>query len=494
MAIQEIRNFLIIPEKELLVLSCTNETNHSIHICGNENDAKMLDIISNLNRRHMVTCFEQQPVKDGCLPTKCLGIENPSVNISPKYLVHCFINIMEMVFGHDGNVQMFARNKDAVELPTSKQNLEKIMTAMLDTEAMEDEDDIDVNDDQMSVNFKMLLRVMLDKLFTMQRTMTSTISKNASKLHKKSSFVGGINQDLLKQMSGGDEDVLSKGLQDCSEVIHASMRRNAELIQFAVLDPNNAEMTAVKRIMDICNHHCLQPLYANLDVTFELMYQSIGEIFNALFFNIIPKYSMMEAMQGAFYNAAVLSELKLQERFPDIVCVPILYRFIHCCFKDESNPNMEVVSEEYFQQNYPGILNQIDRLQQQYNNDDDDDKERSIDILCTIAMKSNIKDEEFNRALYWVLNRKRSCTFEYYIILMTVLYLNSRCSNVNTHNKRGNAKTFISPIYVIMKLFYGYVRELGIEVSLCSATIDNFSTLYQRELKQTLELFVKSIF
>ena len=475
----EIKNFLFIPDRELLVISLSNCTNQTIPVHGGY-DREMLAIISDMNRKQMIKVFENNPETDGCLPLKCIGVDDDSTNISPRYLTHCFINIIELVFGTEDNAQLFVKNAATLALPTSNHNLELIMTTLLKTASDVGEDKNNDNDDV--IHFKLFIQILLDKLLTMQRGMTSTISKNASKLNKKSAYIGGISN--IKDITGNDGDVLSKGLQECAGVIHESMRRNAESIKAAVLNQNDHQMMAVKRFVEICSGR--QPLYSNLDISFELMYGCIGEIFNALFFHIIPRTSMMEAMQGSFYNAAVLHELKLQDKFPDIVCTPILYRLINSCFKDPgSREDMEEIYHRYISDNYSGVIALIDKLGRENCS--------APEILCSIALKSNIQDEKFNEALYWLLNRKRSCTFEYYIILMAVLYVNARCPTLAAHNKRGNTKSFIDPIYAVMRLFHQHVQGVGIEVSLCSDVMETFSTLYQVELKEALEEFAKSV-
>ena len=481
----EIKNFLF-GKDEILLVSLSDNTNRSIYIHGNYDECD-LKLIHDINRRHMVTVFEGIGDTDGCLPSKCMGVEDPSVNISPRYLIHCFINIMELLFKTDENAALFVRDKDIIELPTSNDNLEKIMTDMTSIQNTTTTNPLDVEmEGDNDVNFNIFLRILIQKMFGMQKHLKDMVSKNTSKLNRTSSVIGGIN---LKKNNGEEEggDILTTGLRECSEVIHSVIRKNAEVIIRTALDPNNVSMVAMKKMVEICSEERQQPLYANLNISFSLMYECIGEVFNVLLVNIIPRTSMMEAMQGSFYNAAVLSELKLQGRFPDILCIPILYRFIHSCFKDESSqsPSYLEDAENYLKQNYTGMFTQIEKLQKGYSNPDE--------ILCTIALKSNFQDKTYLEALYWVLNIKRSCTFEYYIVLMTVLYIAARCSNVNANSKRCNALSFITPIYSIMKLFYKYVTALGLPKSLCSSTMENFSTMYQKELKENLQIVVKSI-
>ena len=479
----EIKSFLF-GKNEVLLLALSNNTNRNIPIHG-EYDDDELTLIHDINRRHIMTVFEEDLNTDGCLPSKCMGVEAPSVNISPRYLTHCFVNIMELLFKTDENATLFERNKDMVVLPTSNDNLEKIMMTMTSSQkplSMEMEGEAVGGD---NVNFTLFLQLLIEKMFTMQKQLKGMVSKNTSKINTKMSVMGGINREMLKT-ANEETDILSTGLQECSDVIHATIRKNAQLITKTVLDPNNASMVAMKKVVQICSEQQQQqPLYANLNISFTLMYECIGEVFNVLLINIIPRNSMMEAMQGSFYNAAVLSELKLQDRFPNLLCIPVLYRFIHSCFKDEESACGDDTYEQYLEQNYRGVLTQIEKLQRGHSNQDE--------ILCTIALKSNIRDKKYNEALYWVLNQKRSCTFEYYMILMTVLYISARCSNVNAISKRSNALVFIAPIYSIMRLFYQYVSNLGIESSLCSSTMENFSTMYQGELKTNLEIVAKSM-
>ena len=108
-------------KNEILLLSLSDNTNLEIKICGGYNPEKM-NLIHDLNRRHIIKDFEKKQYTDGCLPSECIGELNPSVNISPRYLMHCFVNIMELLFKTDENVALFARDKDIISLPTSNDN------------------------------------------------------------------------------------------------------------------------------------------------------------------------------------------------------------------------------------------------------------------------------------------------------------------------------------------------------------------------------------
>ena len=517
----EIKNFLFSKnseEKDVLILALSDRTNREVIIEGGYSDEEM-KIIHDINRRHIMKVFEEKLHTDGCLPSACIGVDKPSVNISPRYLMHCFVNIMELLFKTNENVALFARDKDIISLPTSNDNLEKIMMAMTSTvdpsflsssssssSSYMDVEEGDINNnnnnDNNNIHFTVFLRVLVEKMFSMQRNLKEMISKNTNKINRKASTIGGINYAAL--MKNNEEvDILSSGLQECSNVIHDVIQKNAKMITRMLLDTKDTSMVAMKEVIKIYSQpqQQQQPLYANLNISFELMYKCIGEVFNVLFFNIIPQKSMMEAMQGSFYNAAVLSELNLLERYNDILCRPILYRLIHSCFKDESFLSSsssssslpqedDDVHEKYLDIEYRGVLTQIEKLERGGCRKNWDDE-----ILGRIAIKSitSIRDKQYIEALYWVLNRKRSYTFEYYIILMSVLYINARCPNVNNATKLSNVLKFIIPVYSIMKLFHQYVTKLGIENSLCSATMDTFSTIYQRELKDMIENFSESI-
>ena len=481
----KIKNFSFRKDEKLFI-SFTNHTDQTIKIHGGH-EKDVSNFIHDINRLHM----KDNPTTDGCLPSNSIGVKDPSVNISPMYLMHCFINIMEQVLRNDTNAVCFERNKDIVSLPTSNDNLEKIMMAMTSTENLLSSSSSSssslVEEGRGNVNFSLFLRVIIEKMFTMQQNLKETISKKCNKIAKTSAAIGRINHELLRK-NRDEADFLSTGLQQCSDVIHSLMRENAQQIRDAVLDPNNTSMVAIKKLHAI--HPLSRPLYANENISFALMYECIGEVFNVLFINIIPQNSMMEAMQGSFYNAAVLSELKLQDRFSDLLCLPVLYRFVYSCFEDKSlssSSHAENLHEKYLHEHHSGVWNNIIKLQRV-----DDDDER-VNILGIIAQKSDIRDKKFIEALYWVLNQKRLCTFEYYIILMSVLYISARCSNVSKLNKLTNVVRFITPIYSIMTLFQKYVNNLGITDSLCSATMESFSMLHQEELKKNLEIFATSI-
>ena len=495
-------------KNEILLLSLSDNTNREIKICGGYKTEEM-NLIHDLNRRHIMIDFEKKQHTDGCLPSECIGELNPSVNISPRYLMHCFVNIMELLFKTDENVALFARDKDIISLPTSNDNLEKIMMAMTSTvdpssflsssSSSSSFMDVDEDDNNNDINFTLFLRLLVEKMFSMQRNLKEMISKNTNKIKRRASTIGGINHQAL--MKNAEEvDILSSGLQECSNVIHDVIRKNAKIIIDMLQDKKNTSMVAMKEVIEMYSQQQQhQPLYANLDISFKLMYKCIGEVFNVLFMHIIPQKSMMEAMQGSFYKAAVLSELKLLERHNDLICRPILYRFIYSCFKDESSLSSssslflrqegdEDVHEKFLEKEYKGVLTLIEKLQregcQQYSADE---------ILSKIAVKSDVQDKKYIEALYWVLNRKRSCTFEYYIILMGVLYISARCPNLNGKTKCSNVLNFITPVYSIMKLFHQYVTNLGIENSLCSSTIDTFSTVYQTELKNMMEMLSRTM-
>ena len=119
--------------------------------------------------------------------------------------------------------------------------------------------------------------------------------------------------------------------------------------------------------------------------------------------------------------------------------------------------------------------------------------DNALETLCHIALKSNIQDKAYNDSLYWILNEVRGYTYEYYVILLTTLYIQTNCATANKLNKKSNGKMFIQPVYEIMTLLYRHIKELKPAETLNPMAIENFSKLYQGEIKQALLRFTKTM-
>ena len=507
-----------------LMLSFPDKGNCFINIDGDKNTPDELEAISKGNRLFSIILFTgNRHEEDGCLPSKCLDIAGPSVNISPRYLINCFINTVECVFSSDNDYNnnnndsnsLFVRDKDTVELPMSSDKMESLIPEMFDKcripkeeqtmmEVDCDEDTCDDNSDD--TDLYLFINTIIEQLYKMQGNISSYLSKsynNSKSLQKKASVVGGfgsniftnIFEDIDKHNNNGDS-VLKNGMKDCAQTIHKAMRRHRMELRRLVEDENDQEMKSVKTLIRLVkkkdNESAGKSLYVNDEISLKLMFDCIGEINNALFLNIIPKTSMMTAMQAVFYHAAVLREMKILEKFSHLIQMPILYRLIYCCFKDDSNSNSYVIAEynKYMRENYKGVFSQINKLRDNKDrNNSDDNFDTNVEIICSIASKSNIQDEKYKESLYWLLNEKRWYTFEYYLVLMAVIYMQSKCGNVNNFNKISNAKTFITPVYEVLILFYRHVNDLGLETSLRPSTIESFSDLYRKELRGAVGKF-----
>ena len=57
----------------------------------------------------------------------------------------------------------------------------------------------------------------------------------------------------------------------------------------------------------------------------------------------------------------------------------------------------------------------------------DNTQEKNIEILCNIAMKINIQNNDELNAIYGLLNEKRGYTYEFYVIILIAIYAMSKC-------------------------------------------------------------------
>ena len=119
--------------------------------------------------------------------------------------------------------------------------------------------------------------------------------------------------------------------------------------------------------------------------------------------------------------------------------------------------------------------------------------DKNLQLLCNISNKTNIKDEKYLEALYFALNEKRHCTYEFYIIMLGRLYAQCICGELKKENKISNIKTFIHPLYEIMTCYCQHVNQIGLQNALCSETFDNFSKLNDGKLRETAQKFMRVI-
>ena len=116
--------------------------------------------------------------------------------------------------------------------------------------------------------------------------------------------------------------------------------------------------------------------------------------------------------------------------------------------------------------------------------------DKNVFTLTKIAIKIDIRDETFLDRLFWLLNEMRGFTFEYYLILLAHIFLNTnRCKTLNRHNKLSNITQFLKPLYTILFLYKDYVTKCGLEMALSSKTLESFNMLHNKEISEAIKHF-----
>ena len=480
---EDIKSYFIDPVRQTLLVA-SDEEKYTFTIDGNKNSDEELKLILEANRRYVKTLMmknvSQQSNFDGCLPSVCLNVPLPSVNVSPKYLINCFIAIIKLLFNdfrvsrnHD---PFFIRDETTIDIPTSSDKMQLLMETVMNTVGAGDSESFDV---------KNIFRMFMQQFAVMENKLQSRTDK-LNKMRKRCNMVGGLGNVDDAFATVNQVSDFKKSLNQCAVSTHELIGNQKKTILQAVLDENNPSMVAMKQVYKIITADAKTPIYYNTDISLDVMFAAIGEIFNVLFLNVAPQTSMMDSLLGSFYHTAVLNELKLLERFSDIIQWPVLYRITYCCFKaptDDEATQRE--RERYLRENYPSILNHVNRL--------GDDRDKNLQGMCNISVKTNFQDQKLLEALYYALDEKRHCTYEFYVVMMGHLYAQCFCCDLKRENKISNVKKFIQPLHEIMTCYYQHVNQIGLQNALCSETFDTFSKLNDNELRETAQNFMNVV-
>lgn len=477
-----IKSCFIISSMKKIIIS--TDTANCLEILLDEESVNHLDkekllFVSDINRKYCSNMFKKmiQNEKvnmnyyDGCLPSKCLFIEGEVVYISPQYLINCFIHWMELLFKtNEGQSIYFIRDVQNISIPASSDKMEQFVSQMTDNTFSYYKENSD-SDGYIS-DLYTFFQLIMEQLTNIQ----SNFEEKVKQAKKKSNIIGGMRsinfeKDVFKLTKNEFKDSFS----NCSQIIHDYVSNNRDRILKVALDVNNDKMYALKRIFEILARDTDICLYENLSISLQLMLDAIGEIFNILFNGVLPSHSIFLSFAATVYHTAVLNELNLLEKFSNTIYLPLLFRLVYSCFNDD---NANTQHKQYLSTDYNTILNHIGKL----NGDDDN----NINILCSVAQKINLKDQKCLDSIYWHLNKVRGFTIEYYLIMISAVYVMYKCANINRMNKISNAKQFLTPIYKVFSLFLNYVRTMGLNQSLCSSTFENFGKVYQTEIKAAI--------
>ena len=240
--------------------------------------------------------------------------------------------------------------------------------------------------------------------------------------------------------------------------------------------------TDIDNVIAIINNDPTHNLYTNVNISFKFMMTVIGNIFNYVFLNILPRISMMDSLYAVLYQAAFLNELDVLQHYFKIIQLPLMYRLIYSFYKDERQPPPQPPHQT------EKIRRLVDRLCRSGNDKD-------IDTICEIAVKLDLQNLEELNSIYWLLNDKRKFTYEFYVIIIIGLYVVGKCKGINKENVKLNAKLFGKPIYELLYDFRQYVVNdiKDLNVALCTDTFDNFNKLYGKEINQCLKNFLCTI-
>ena len=476
-------NCYINAHKNEMILIFNNNVTRTLKISNAQ--PQDYDLIDRGNRLFTINLHKRQINKDefkidGCLPIHCLDIpkNTPKVNISPVYLINCFIYIMKILFSSKcQDDKTFVRDDSGIiNIPTNQEKMNDLMSKVF--KSMEESKS---NDD---FNFNNIFHILLQQIILLEKQSVSNNVK-INKSLKNASINGGIGNihniyDTIKNVVG-----IEKTLNQCADTIHHCMLNYRDDILNIVLNPNNGNFWAVKQVFAYINNDT-SPLYYNLNISYKTIFSAIGEVFNALFLFIIPQYSMNESIMASFYQSAVLNELNMLNIFSDKIQLPILHRLTHSCFKTNFNDEIINKSENYLRNNHSKVLKNLKYMKDLQFHD-------NILLLCKIAAMSNISDSEYTNSLYYLLNETQSRSVAFYLVLLATIYIQSKCLNLSKENKISNAQKFIEPLHKIINLFGNYVKKIGLEHVLNDETFNAFNELHKNELQEATAKFVSVI-
>ena len=472
-------------ENKTINIVLENDETFLINIEDDKNSEDILKLIDEVNRRYSVIIYTNPNNKRdlasyGCLTTKCVGLNNiPLTFVNPKYIINIFLQLLQCLFRDDIRLERyFKRDEATIKIPTSEENISLLVDKLLHIFNKEEDMNTKINDDEDDTyfNIKDLFSIIIEYLIKLQNS--NKIQKKISNgsFLKNASFVGGINIEALGNLRDDFNetilqtgDIIHKSLYDNKNEVYKQCRENIDLIIQTINEDSDTD------------------LYANMKISFKFMMQMIGEFFKALFVNILPRKSMLNSIYAILYHAAVLNELNILDYYSNLIQLPLLYRLIYSCYKDDNMTDPKY--HQYLKENHNSIYKNIQNLCE------DEEAAKALEAICEIASKLDIRDINQLDSVYWVLNEKRGYTLEFYVIIITTLYVRGKCSTMNKSNKLLNAKLFIEPIYNLLRLFHKYiVYDINdLNAALCTNTFDHFSKIYSVDIQNVLHNFSKNI-
>lgn len=451
----------------------------NINVASPENDKFIEELIDMANRHYAAMIFnikESEKTQEyGCITSKVLGLDNIPITImSTKYLINIFLKLIECLM-IDGETQQYLplciRDEHSVQIPTTEQNISKLIDDIMTTCVNNDDDD---NED---VDIR-------DLFLTVLHFMSNLSASNAKKINngnmkRKINIAGGISN--IQQLFNNDflKNNINETLHQTGDMIHNMIREYKNLI----LMDHKICKAEFQVILDFIKANPNLALYQNTNITYNFMMTFIRNLFNELFVEILPKTTMINCLYATLYQASVLNELNILKYYSKYIQVPLIYKLIYSFYKcDYQIPNQSVIDQSLI-----GLIDKLCQKENQYN--------YTVDVLCQIALKVNIQDENQLNEIFWLLNEKRGYTYEFYIILMISLYIMSRCQTMNKQNKLLNSKIFIEPLYeIIFSLYIYVVKDIrNIDMALCQETLDNFSKIYSSQIMNCFKKFSKTM-
>lgn len=506
----DISNCFINADKTTLILSLKNGQYYTLNINGDINTSEELKIINYANRFFIIKAHQNNSPLEGCLPSKCVLTEDlPSVNIKPRYLLNVFIHILEKIYP-DVNSHIFRRDTLLFkDIPATPVRIQEILSNFFEGGISKYISKLDTlqNGDFSLVSFFQIfgnhVKVLQEKISQKYQNI-----QNSSKLKKSINLHGGLPNhqefnSFLNLEENSNSNLYTQYIHDCSNLFENEVVQYKNIIKEQLIYRN--KNSALARVIEILQNSG-NNIYFNMDISFSLIFSALGEIFTFLFTDVLPKKSMIHAVMGTLYYTIFLHELGLLERFSQYVHTPIILRIIYCCFKEnEQECNLQL--EENFKNEFPGLYNKI----KHYNNNNLIDENigelaknnlaNNLDFIINVAEKVDLNNENLVQVLFYILNKYRNKTYEYYLILITCAYMKGNLLEVtnNKINRRANAKDFISPLHKVITCFYIYVnipevkQEIFNNITNVHKVIEGFSHLYSVELKSALDELLKIV-
>ena len=481
--------------KNVITLTLDNSQQITIPVNTYNDNVNFLNYIDLANRKYCAFVYENNlsgKHNFGVLNSQVVNLDEiPLTLLPPKYILNVFFKLLQCLFQNNPKLlKYFNRDDKYVDIPISSSEISSLINDIMkafhdiqDSSSMMETDD---DDDDAIINIKDVFALIIEYIMKLYSKNQSLLENNENCLRRKANMIGRINNEHIKNLKTD----FDQGLSQAGEKIHEIITKRNEEIYFK----NSVFKEKIDFIINCIHNDASKCIYVNTAISFKFMMKFILEIFKILFTDILPKSSMLDSLYGILYQAAFLREMNILQYYSNIIHLPLMYRIIHSFYKDESNSNNDNDYEKYLKNEYSGIYRLIKQLHT--NTDNNCDKQNdNTQILCEIASKCNIQELKMLDSLYWVLNKKQNCIFEFYIIILIVMYIKAKCANVKSINKISNAKEFIEPIYQLIDLFrYYIIKDIKDKnVAVCTETFNNFNQLYSNDIKRIVKSLVINI-